>query len=334
MQNFNFIKETQNEFNNSVNEIYNNTFCKNLIDYNTFNNLIKKLLSALNSFTVKNKIDLFHNKSIIENVHKIVLDFEIDNLVNIYIISNYLLLNDNYFNKLSDVLISYFNIYDEEYIIYSDQFKIILDTYYKNEVFPEIKFITHNTSIFSNSSKNEKNGIKNQINKSSKFIKSIESTFGKQEYYPNNFNEINYEYLNMDLILIALNKFNPVDNFYFWYSNKYYSTIEYNEVNAKRLLYLKIAGICDNFDLVKKIIDYYNLENKEFHSNDLEVNKYFTKEIKEYLLEHQVYRPSWWNGYGSGLMQLLAYGESDIHFVENNRELEILKVVIKHKLIQ
>jgi len=80
-------------------------------------------------------------------------------------------------------------------------------------------------------------------------------------------------------LLITLNKFNKEIN-YGKHKNRWSELSCEKKENKKINDYVIIAGLCNNLNLIKELVNYYKLENKK--SKYAEDNKFLSKEIINY----------------------------------------------------
>lgn len=356
---FSFFTSCAEDFDKSYESMYE-SMCLNLgginISYNQFITLTESLIPELNSFDIMDGIHLFHDNTIIHKINYIVSTIGIDNLLQLYLIYDYLLMDLVYFNKISKMLISYFNFNEDLYRSCNEKIKILLNNVYKNEIIVDLFVYIKDYSI-DNITKKEKydriedDAIKNRTltqNELSCIITKLNHYSGasyddcyfdyfdeecdyentenyvfndkinKVEYVINKFcnkqnlenvyfiphpdeskilrklidvnnyftmikkikEEINIEDYNLcginyrsndaDFILIALNKFMKDSTLF---------------CKKRQIMYVKLAGLCKNLDLVKQIVKYYNLHNLKKYPYNVSFIGAFPKEIKKYLID-------------------------------------------------
>ena len=285
-----------------LNKIYNTSSCKNLIEYNDFLNLLTYLIKELDKFKIIDYIELFHNNKVINIINNIIFSIEIDNFINLYLICDYLLLDIKYFNKMSCILISYFNINTDEYIKYNLQISYKLNQFYENEILPNLFFyINYKTDLQIKYDYYDKiYNNKKKINK--EYNDKILDYNDKILYYKKEIKKNNYKFNenhNVYIFTILFNKFSSNNikyNKLIKYNNSIIklsiSQIEYNldaYNNSKIIEYVELAAVCNNLDLIKKLVNNYNLENLKI--NSIYINdKYFSSEIKSYLKSIKFYK--------------------------------------------
>jgi hypothetical protein len=135
-------------------------------------------------------------------------------------------------------------------------------------------------------------------------------------------NEININDNNLDYLLILTNNFYPNEFYEIWNNEQH--LLEKDEENllekdeetdicSRTLHYVELAGMCNNIQLINKIIKYYKLEEIEYN---IFVDKtFYQPHIYKYLFKIKFYKKPL--DFGSKLMNIIAYGGQDIYFSGN-----------------
>lgn len=137
------------------------------LPYSQFRTLTERLMPILKNFNV-NVIHLFHNNKVIHKINGIVLSIGIDNLLQLYLIYDHLLMNMDYFNKLSKILISYLNFNEHIYRSCHEKIRFLLNNAYKNEIVIHLylyttDYFTHYKEVTEKYRKIKDETIKNRL---------------------------------------------------------------------------------------------------------------------------------------------------------------------------
>ncbi len=112
---FNFSNVQNNNCNyDKFEKIYNNTKCKDILDYNYFCTIFDDLVKYLENYDNINYIELFYNQDIIEGLDKIINKESIGNILLLNDIFNFLILDKNIYRNYILSLIVFFNFNQDE----------------------------------------------------------------------------------------------------------------------------------------------------------------------------------------------------------------------------
>ena len=287
---FNFNENELEKIKN--NELYNqiNNICSNnvlviinmYVKYNDFFNsfdnddviTLKKYDISFNLLTILNNnnyniiVNILNNNDGYINYKKTPLLFNNENNDDLYVLHNI-------FNCENDEMYEYEIANNENDYKYNSSLCI-----YENVI--EKCLYYNKTNKYINLTGDEK-FILNNVIKKHKYINKRDAMI---KYYNKNYKQYfnNNIFCNKnisDYILIVLNRFNENNYLYF---PKELS----NESKDKIINYIFIAGICNNFELVKYIVRFYKLIGKEITDNYKFNKSYIPKNIYNYLLHNKV----------------------------------------------
>ena len=314
--NFNESKQEKiknNELYNQINSVFNNNVLPIINMYANTKEYFYKFtynfheLKQLNSFS-SNMFDLlefnyFNNDNYSKNIYSfniltLLNNNNYDIILNIvnnndgYInYKNISLLNNNENNENNDDLYILHNIFNcennkmYEYEITNNEndYKYISSLNNTDNLIEKCLYYNKNDKYLILTG-DEKFILKNLIKKH-EFIKKRDEMINIYKEYckKENIEYLNYNFFDnkniSDNTLIELNRFNENNYSYFVKELS-------DETKDKIINYIYTAEICKNFELVKNIVKYYNLEGKDIADTNTFYNT--SKNIINYLLENKV----------------------------------------------
>ena len=380
---FNFLGVFNTKIkNNKFKNIYNETYCKDILNYNEFiemfNYLIKYYNNHINVYNINNYIDLFHNNEMINDINEFVKKFSIDKIILLNDIFNFLMLDDEIYDEYILLLISYFTFNDKDIIkIKKTNLYKYIENIFRDKILPYIynyayinKNYDFNDYIYENYRLIEEDIEEDKNENSYRNIKFI-LNLSKEEYNllnkikddnndNNNKNYENYKYykyntklsykenlinqylyhfkqenipklLNNDFFILydILKKYRNLQNEQKFINNNkeifisvtFYNFIQsltnemlialnlfnplsFSNIKNKDKIsdYIFIAGMCNNLELVKKIVFFYNIVNKPYYPHEF---KSLPDNIYNYLIASgAIYKER----YSHGLFGLYSFG--------------------------
>ena len=267
---FNSSDETNFNTSNNIEEfknIYNETRCKDILNFNIFINVFNNILEHLQNYNNKKYSELFHDNEIISEVNNIFNKISIENCILLNDIFNFLMFDEKLYKNYVIANILYLNFNrDEIEKIKNTDFYNQLNSFFCENILPDLYFLINyddsnyipNTYFY---------GSRHQLREN--YLKIISNP--NHEYKLLTDEEYNNVYNTYDVIS---------HNYYYenYYDDEdYYDNEDYENDEIQNKKRIKNTYIYDNSlntidNLIKKCFQHQNINNKIF----------FAEKYKEY----------------------------------------------------